>query len=290
MQLLELRLFKVWLEMEIKCKLTRMVSSRRQIESLAFSSSGDYLAACFSDGSVRLYSVEHKEDSTTIMTETFTFKEHSSNVWCVSFSLDGNFLSSSSSDHRVIIYSLKPFSVYKVFSYHSGTVWCCKFCKLSAMQSIQLLATASEDCTVQIVSIDSGDVYCKLPEFEGPVECLDYNENGEILSTASRDGKICLWTNLASPVPLCHVVYSELGAVKLCQFINSYDETILVSSQSDHSVLVFDVVHSQNDGRMTNMSSCLKYQLEGHCNIVWGCCTVDPSNVLATCSGDRTVR
>ena len=269
-------------------KLTRMVSSRHQVEYVAFSPTGNYLAACLSDGSVRLYSVDNSKDFTVIK-PAYSFKEHTSNVWCISFATDGKYLSSSSSDHRVIVYSLKTFSIYRIFTHHHNTVWCCKFCKMSGTQ---LLATASEDCTVQLLSVNNDEVHCMLHLFEAPVEYLDYNEDREVLSTASRDGKICLWANITS-VPLCHVIYSGSNTMRLCQFINYDDKNtfLVTSSSSNHSILVLSIPDIQQMcHNTTDSTDYLKYQLDGHCNIVWSCCMVSPNNVLATCSGDRTIR
>lgn len=294
-------------------EFTRIVSSRHQIESLAFSQNSDLLSACFSDGSVRLYNVELTEDqkggaSHVCATQIAHFKEHTSNVWCVCFSSDGTYLSSCSSDTHTIIYSLRTLSVYKILTHHQDTVWCCKFSKLSGSD---LLATSSSDYTVKLVSATTGLVHHTLTDLQA--ECLDFSEDGNILCTASKDGQVCLWTNI-SLSPICHLVYNGTQSVRLCRLLLSDNiNYLLFSSTTDHSVFIFDlpqflpdknneklmsVEHKEDDtdscGAIPSyMLKFLKYHLNGHCNIVWACCiakTTADTDLLVTCSGDRTAR
>ena len=294
-------------------EFTRIVSSRHQIESLAFSLNSDLLAACFSDGSVRLYNVELTEDqkggaSHPCAAQIAHFKEHTSNVWCVCFSSDGTYLSSCSSDTYTIVYSLSTLSVHKILTHHQDTVWCCKFSKLSGSD---LLATSSSDCTVKLVSAITGLVHHTLTDLE--VECLDFSEDGKMLCTASKDGRVCLWTNI-SLSPICHLVFDGTQSVRLCRLLLSDNiNYLLFSSTTDHSVFIFDltqlltdknneklmlVEHKEDDinsgGAISSyMLKFLKYHLKGHCNIVWACCiakSIADIDLLITCSGDRTAR
>jgi WD40 repeat protein len=263
---------------------TRIVSSRSQVECLAFSPVKDCLAACFSDGSVRLYLLSYAHGENLIITESYCCKSHTSNVWCVSFSKDGSLLSSCSSDQSLVIYTVNPFRAERTITNHSGTIWCCKFCNVSTI-SDTLIASAGEDCSVQISSAISGELYVKLPLLQSPVECLDFSSDGEVLATVSKHGEVSLWTNITTE-PQCHLIASDLKS-RFCRFISwdGSDKKLLVTSNiKDHSLVLFKCELSQRTD-----DSGMVFKLEGHCNIVWACCMIS-ENHLVTCSSDRTIR
>ncbi len=281
---------------------TKIVSSRSQVECCKFSPTGDILAACFSDGSVRLYSVSVDGDSSVKAELKHSFREHQSNVWCISFSSDGHYLSSCSSDHNTIIYSLSTLSVLHILKYHLDTVWCCHF------STQGMIATGSKDCTVKICNQETGNLLHTLTKFKSSVIDLSFNGNGDKLCTASNDGGIVLWLNLhqtAYPTEL----YITSDVSRFCKFIDfSSDNYIMCLSTHDHCVNILDIkegvgrhskellpTNSSTSGNCLDITSQVKciQQFSGHCNIVWSICCLGKdyqTAVLVTCSGDRTIR
>ncbi|XP_011406116.1 PREDICTED: lissencephaly-1 homolog isoform X1 [Amphimedon queenslandica] len=261
-------------------KFRRIVSSRHRVEFLAFSSSkrwGTLLGACFGDYSVRLYDCSGNEEAVLLA----CFTEHASNVWGLCFSSDGSLLASCSSDKQLIVYSVDQVSVLKVLTLHSGTVWSCKF------TSQKLLASASEDCTVKITSVNTGDVSSTV-SFNLPLESLDISKEKELMCvSASRYGKVWI---LASQESKPIEVYSSEVGVHAVQFIrdNKDTEYLVVSTQS-HAILVYlmtDVLVN------ASCNSPPAFVLEGHCNIIWRFCSIsnECSTTLISASGDKTVR
>ena len=289
---------------------SKVVSSRSQIECCKFSPSGDTLAACFSDGSVRLYGITLSSSSGSIAVELkHHFKEHKSNVWCMSFSSDGFYLSSCSSDKTAIIYSLSTMGVKHVLRFHSQTVWCCVFSK-------QSLATSSQDRTVNIYNHnqDTCDLIHTLKNFHSPVIDLSFNSQGDKLCTCTCNGDIEVWlinTLQSNTSPFGLLVHSNVSP-RICKFITLDDTDYIVhSSDDDHSFTMLDIRESieqsiltdadgglvssvdRSDGCMDvrSLVRCFR-KFNGHCNIVWSfCCLATQTEVLlVTCSGDRTIR
>ena len=288
-------------------QFTRIVSSRYQVEGCAFSPSGDLLAACFSDGSVRLYNIEVPHNGLELSASVkHCFREHQSNVWSVSFSPDGEILSSCSSDKSVVIYSVHSLSVINVLKIHSGVVWCCRFSVLS------VLATCSNDCTVKIINPRIGEVIHCFANFKARVESLDFSKEGTMLCTAAQDGQIRVWTNISKgSCPVNFLVLSDKQTVRLCRFVLIEEQEFILYSSNDHSVRSLDIsriFHTQNNGTVLNsdvssdcdadgyidMTSVVTemHNFRGHYNIVWEtvCVKKDTSRLLITCSGDRTIR
>lgn len=267
-------------------KFNRIVSSRHRVEYISFSPQGHILAACFGDWSVRLYS------SPTVVLIA-CFKVHTGNVWCLSFASNGLSLSSCSSDGRVIIYCTETLRVCKILSHHDDhTVWYCKYMPHSS----DLIVTASEDCTIKIVSTLTGSI-CSTISLQPtcPIESLDIiNCEPSLMCTARRDGTVSLWSSITSKRPKCFKVYhsDDQQPVKTCQFISTSDscQFIVFSSPSDyHSIFVYRVadILAESDDLTYYM------KLEGHCNIVWrfSAITIQHNkSLLMSCSGDRTVR
>ena len=288
-------------------KFTRIVSSRYQIECCAFSPSGDILAACFSNGSVRFYRISLSECGSMNAELAHHFNEHTSNAWCISFSGDGLLLSSCSSDYRVIIYSVSTFSVKHVLEIHSDIVWCCKF--NSSSRHPPILATGSSDCSVKVTDPVSGKVMHTLTGFKSGVESLSFDNSGENLCTAFMDGSIIVWMDIhnSSSLPVGLLVHSEI--VRLCRFISlDSNKFILISSSHYHSLTLLDIresmslLHSEEipleNVIVRDVKSSVKrvQQFDGHCNFVWSVCCLESKSlsktkaVLVSCSSDKTIR
>ena len=290
------------------------VSSRYQVECCAFSPRENLLAACFSNGSVRLYRLHHKgrhaeggagwqddckaEQEFSIKLER-CFSDHCSNVWCVTFSSDGELLASCSSDRTVRIYSMKTLSLSRLICYHTDTVWSCCF---SSGSNSDLIASGSSDATVKIFSARTCEIVHDLAGFEDAVECVDFSPDGLKLCTACRDGRVLVWigvgrdgTHAASF--LIHTDDTKWS--RLCKFSPfSNTDNILVTSTSSHDLLVWDIQHIQDCAtgaeQMARKHKRLrpKRRLTGHCNEIWGYSFAfsEGQTLLISCSGDKTVR
>ena len=97
--------------MQSALRIAKVVTSRYQVERCAFSPDGNLLAACFSDYSIRVFSVNKAVENTESdhahspgkpsAVLKCRFMEHQPNVWCIDFSSDSSLLCSCSSDMTV---------------------------------------------------------------------------------------------------------------------------------------------------------------------------------------------
>ena len=290
---------------------TRVVSSRYQVESCAFSPDGVFLATCLSDGSARLYTVKQQTDAgrevggadpaapKAQLKLDRIFRQHRSNVWCVAFSKDSKLLCSCSSDKTVMLYSVTNLSLQTIFCcFHTDTIWCCCF---SEIQNSTVIASGSSDCTVAIYKAATGQNLHRLTGFQGAVDMLSFSADGERLCTGSRDYKVRVWFNLSPGMqPSCLVLSNEEQPVRVCRFSPHNVNVLITSAGMDHSLHMWELwSHSEapsNDEELLEALSSSPLQpvttFSGHCNIVWDCCFFSQRQkpMLVTCSGDRTVR
>lgn len=287
------------------------VSSRYHVECCTFSPKENLLAACFSNGSVRLYRLYHndhhaeggaglqescKNEQEFRISVERCFKDHRSNAWFVTFSSDGELLATCSSDRSVRIYSMTSLSLIRLFCYHTDTVWSCCFSRGS---NRDLIATGSSDATVKIFSAYTGEILHNLTEFEDAVECVDFSQDGSRLCTACRDGRVLVWVGVGrgehSASFLLHTDNKQWS--RLCRF-SPFATNVLVTSTSSHHLLVWDVEHMPHCATDVQQTACQhdllqpKRRLTGHCNVIWGYSFVinDGQTILVSCSGDKTVR
>ncbi|KAK4076996.1 uncharacterized protein Triagg1_3963 [Trichoderma aggressivum f. europaeum] len=169
---------------------------------------------------------------------------HTDEIFGLSFSHDGLYLSSSSRDRTARIWTgpwdgndKKPLST---FAEHSGTVF-----GLSFSPSQKLLATCSADRTLRIWDYETGtrtDVRAKEEETQHtsvhkrPICMVSTSHDGETIASGSEDGLICLWEGKTGI--LRRQVRGHEDFIRFIDF--SRDSKALVSASDDETVRVWD--------------------------------------------------
>ena len=214
--------------------------------ALAFSPTGDWLAAGTSDKMARLWDVSKGEvlrtmsghtgeitslalspdgkilasgsaDQTVKLWDTSTGKEirtlsgHAARVTCIAFSPDGHSLASASSDHSVILWDTSSSNqIWKLVG-HTDSVSSVAF-----SPDGRLVASASNDKTARLWDAQSGKLLRTLSGHEHPVTTLAFSPDGKLLATGTvlqfafahaRPAAIRLWN-----VKTGAVEYSSGGA------------------------------------------------------------------------------
>lgn len=279
-----------------------------EVEALAFSPNGKWLASASQNGAVWLWEVETgKIDS--------TLPGHQQGVQTVTFSPDGRILASGAKDKTIRLWDVQQRSLLRTLTGHSGEVW-----EIAFSPEGKVLASASSDSTIRIWDAASGSVQHRLRGHNGAVRTLAFDPdtskgvlllsgssdrsirlweiktgkelaanaghwdkvnsvafspNDSLLASGSHDGTVLLWNRFTGEQ--LNRLSGHKGAVLSLAF--SQDGELLVSGGADKTVRIWDVP------KRTMVDSLI-----GHTAAV-KCVAIDPgASLIASGSADKTVR
>ena len=247
--------------------------------SLAFSPSGEILAIADGTGKINLWQILGSKGLTVeIGQPLLTLKEHQAWIWSVSFS-----------------------PVRAAFSEGVG----------------QTIASASEDRTVRLWNVSTGESLRILHGHTGMVSSVTFSPDGQIVASGSADLTVRLWDVNTGQ---CLKIFSGHNhQVRSVAF--SPDGQTIASASDDQTIRLWQVSTGQvlrvlsghtspvwaiafhPDGKTLasgshdqtvrlwdiNTGQCLK-TLQGHNSMVWSVAFHPNGHILASGSGDPTVR
>lgn len=150
------------------------------VNSVAFSSDGQYLATGSSDRLVKVWRVAN---GTLVSSRS----DHAQKVNAVGFSPNGQWLASASDDMTAKLYRTSDWGVERTLTGHTSLVLSLAFSPNSAR-----LATGSWDQTIRIWNIPDGSLLFSLPHGSN-VDPVAFAPDGKTLASGARDGSIKLW-------------------------------------------------------------------------------------------------
>jgi WD40 repeat protein len=150
------------------------------VNSVAFSSDGQYLATGSWDRLVKVWRVAN---GTLVSSRS----DHAQKVNAVAFSPNGQWLASASDDMTVKLYRTSDWGVERTLTGHTNLVLSLAFSPNSAR-----LATGSWDQTTRIWNIPDGSLLFSLPHGSN-VDPVAFAPDGKTLASGARDGSIKLW-------------------------------------------------------------------------------------------------
>jgi WD40 repeat protein/predicted Ser/Thr protein kinase len=227
------------------------------VNSVAISPDGQILASGSTDGKLKVWNLETKE-------EIYTLTEHSASVNCVAISPDGKTLVSGSEDMTSIIWNLKTGEFLQRFGGHSKGVTSVAF-----HPTKQILFTASLDNIIKQWDLKTEKKTHTFSRHLKGVTSLAVSPNGQSIASGSYDHTIIVWAN--------HTLTGHKGVVRSVAI--SPDGQTLVSGSDDGEIKVWNLISGE-----------LISTLTGHLGSVLSVAISPDGQTLVSGSQDKTIK
>ncbi len=190
-----------------------------EVNAVAFSPDGRYLATASAEGTVALWQV-----STGTMLKTLV--GHKAAVLSVAFSPDGRYLATGSDDRTAALWDARTGRRLKTIEGHGGDVYSVAF-----SPDGRSLATGSDSNTAALWDLSTGMRHRTFRGHTRDVKAVAFSPDGRLLATGSDDNTATLW-NVSTGVKL-RTLRGHRRAVRAVAFspggryvaTGSYDET-----------------------------------------------------------------
>jgi WD40 repeat protein len=185
-------------------KKNEFLAHKREIWTVIFSPTGDYLATASDDYTAKLWDIKGKPKT--------TLEGHDAAVQDISFHPTKNLLATVSEDKSVKLWNFNG-QLLKNITGHSDQVTSVRF-----SPDGNTIATASDDRTIKLWNLD-GTLITTLKGHSRVVNTISFNPtNSKILSSGSSDGTIIIWRELEN---LTLEGLLERG----CKYLHGYFQT-----------------------------------------------------------------
>ncbi|OYD87099.1 serine/threonine protein kinase [Nostoc sp. 'Peltigera membranacea cyanobiont' 213] len=184
---------KLW-QVETLKEICTLVGHSHAVKSIAFSPDGQILASGSWDKTIKLWDVNTGR-------EIYTIAGHQLQVNSVAFSPQDQILASASYDRTIRLWQLRAFGgfeekfenrpCYCLLSTLSGHAWAVLTVAFSP--DGQILATGSDDNTIKLWEVNTGQLICTLVGHSWSVVAVAFTADGETLLSASCDKTVKLW-------------------------------------------------------------------------------------------------
>jgi WD40 repeat protein len=233
------------------------------IFAVAFSPSGDVIAAGTSYGAVQLWSTA---DGALIA----SFGDHTDQVRAVAFSPDGKTLATGSEDQTIRLWETATGVCRRVLRGHEGRVWSVAFSPNGST-----LATTSDDRTVRLWDMQTGTCTAVLRGHASWIRSVAFSPDGSTLATGCEDQTIRLWETATG---VCRrVLRGHDGRVMSVAY--SPDGRLILSGAQDGTARSWDA----DTGQPLTV-------LSGHNAHVWSVAVSPQERVAASGGAEQIIR
>ncbi|MEW5989185.1 MAG: AAA family ATPase, partial [Chloroflexota bacterium] len=237
-------------------------STEDWVLSVALSPDGDILASGLGNNTVILWDVATGQILTTL-------RELAGEVWEIAFSAEGDILATGSDDGSILLWDVASGQLIRKLPGHPAWVRSVAF-----SPDGRLLASGSLDMRARLWDVASGELLYTLPGHTEAVHSVAFAPDGQTLATGSWDGTVRLWNVADGQAQRTLTGHSQ--AVRHVTF--SPDGGTLASASDDSTIILWDVVSGNQQGILL-----------GHQGRVWNTAFYPGSDILASASEDDTV-
>lgn len=202
--------------------------------------------------------------SQSAFTDTFT------DVFCVAFSPDGQWLAASTMGSAISIWRVSDGKLLLTWLAHAVNVWSVVF-----SPNGRILASCSDDKSLRLWDASDGKHLGTLLGHTKDVYSLCFSPDGSILASGSADRTVRLWD---SSTGVClHTLVGHSADVWSLAFSSNGD--ILISGSGDHTIRLWN-----------GHTGEYLYTLDGHSDAVLSVSSSPDDRTVVSSGSDRTVR
>ncbi|MCS7227406.1 MAG: WD40 repeat domain-containing protein [Endomicrobia bacterium] len=151
------------------------------VNSVAFSADGKYLASGSLDRTIKLWEV-----STGRLVRTL--EGHTWDVESVAFSADGKYLASGSGDKTIKLWEVSTGRLVRTLEGHTDRINSVAF-----SADGKYLASGSWDKTIKLWEVSTGRLVCTLEGHTDRINSVAFSADGKYLASGSEDATMKLW-------------------------------------------------------------------------------------------------
>jgi WD40 repeat protein len=266
---------KVWDLVRNRC-LSTLQGHESTVWSLAYSPDGTTLASSSADQTIRLWNL-----STGSVTELL--QGRTNRVRSLAFSPDGVFLATGGIDCTVDIWEAETGECLRSLKGHLQPVLSVAFARAHSAtlepsregNPVPLLATASQDCTIRLWNIASGQCVKALKGHRNGVWSVAFHPTSDLLVSGSNDSTVKLWNPHTGQSLRTLRGYST--GIKSVAF--SPDGQCLVSGGDNRKINLWSLASGK----------CI-HMFEGHSSWIWSVTFNPNGQLLASSSNDNTIK
>ncbi|MEM9092092.1 MAG: NB-ARC domain-containing protein, partial [Cyanobacteria bacterium P01_F01_bin.53] len=233
------------------------------VQGLTFSPSGQWLASCSHDQTIRLWNIETGQCVKTL-------QGHSGSIQALVFSPNGNCLVSGSHDKTIRVWSTDSWECLKILQGHQDKVF-----SLGFTLTPETLISSSKDGTVRLWDVSTGKCQEVLEIPVNWTNAITLHPNGQTIATGSNHNAVKFWRLATGKPSQPDLSYS--GDVWSLAYSPS-GETIATASE-DNTIRLWDA----------ETGTCLK-TLQDHSQRVWLVAFSPNGQTLVSISDDQTLK
>lgn len=233
---------KLW-QVETLEEICTLLGHSHAVKSVALSPDGQILASGSWDKTIKLWDVNTG-------TEICTITGHQLQVNSVAFSPDGKLLASASYDRTIRLWQISALAgsqtelqnrpCYSLLATLSGHAWAVLTVAFSP--DGQILATGSDDNTIKLWEVNTGQLICTLVGHSWSVVAVAFTADGETLLSASCDKTVKLWrVSTAEEIVTLSGHVDSVSAVAVSKV-----RQLIASGSRDKTIKLWQLVEQDN--------------------------------------------